>query len=97
MKTRMIITAAAIIFSVTMASANPNKNLTFRDAFGRTLIQPIKVEEASDSVPFDVQAEFIRMRQEAANQVFDLSELMKPEEEEPLPFDLNIIFSTAKK
>jgi len=97
MKTRIIITAAAIMFSITLASANPNRTLTFRDAFGRTLIQPIKVEEASDSLPLEVQAEFIRMRQEAANQVFDLTELMKPEVEEPLPFDLNKTFITAKE
>ncbi len=93
----MIITAAAIILSVTFASAKPGGALTFTDALGRTLIQPVKTEEACDNIPAEVQAEIFRMRNEAANKVFDLSELMKPEAEEPLPFDLDRMFKMANK
>lgn len=98
MKTRMIITAAAIIFSVSFATASSQgKNLIFKDGLGRTLIQPVKPEEACEPLPNEVEACFSSKCQGSASQVFDLSELMRPEEEEPLPFDLKKMFKTAKK
>lgn len=97
MKTKLMITFAAIIFSAAIAQANPGRNLTFLDAKGRTLVQPLKADEAPDSVPFDIAATFISVRQDVSQQVFDISELMKPEEEEPIPFDVQAVFKTAKK
>ncbi len=97
MKTKLMIIFAAIIFSVTIAQANPGRNLTFLDAKGRTLVQPLKADEAPDSIPFDIAATFISIRQDVIHQVFDISDLMKPEEEEPVPFDVQEVFRTAKK
>ncbi len=94
MKTKsIIITAAAIIFSISGLFANPTgKNLTFFDANGKTLIQPILGEEATEELPLDVAVVFQNIQSELAYQVFDLSELTKPEVEEELPFDLETVF-----
>ncbi len=99
MKTKsIIIAAAAIIFSISGLFANPTgKTLTFFDAYGRTLIQPIMGEEAIEDLPFDAAAVFQSVQSERAYQVFDLSELSKPEVEEELPFDLNKVFRKAIK
>lgn len=96
MKTRIIITAAIIIISSTgIFAGSKERTLTFRDALGRTLSMPVMTEEA-ETVPFDTQAEFSRIRSEYANRVFDLSQMSKPEEEEPLPFDLQEVFHSVK-
>ena len=99
MKAKMIITAAAIIFSITSATmANPNEtNLTFWSALGQKLIQPIMPEEATDTLPFAVASEVESIRTENTFRVFDLSELTKPEVEEELPFDLEKVYNTARK
>lgn len=92
----IIIAAAAIIFSISGLFANPTgKTLTFFDAYGRTLIQPIMGEEATEELPFEVAAVFRSIKTERAYHVFDLSELTKPEIEEELPFDLNKVFQEA--
>ncbi len=92
----IIIAAAAIIFSVSGLFANPTgKTLTFFDACGRTLVQPIMGEEVTEELPFEVAAVFQSVQTERAYQVFDLSELAKPEIEEELPFDLNKVFQEA--
>ena len=96
MKTRSIITAAAIIFSISLASAgSKQRTVNFRDSFGRILTMPMK-EEVPDSTPFDSGAEFNRIRQADSQTIFDLSEIIKPEKEEDLPFDLEEVFQTVK-
>ncbi len=98
MKAKMIITAAAIIFSITATMANPAETtLTFWSSLGQKLIQPIMPEEAAEPVPFTVTNEVENIRNENVYRIFDLSELTKPEVEEELPFDLQKVFQTAKK
>lgn len=97
MKARIIISIIAVLLSINTVSANPNRMLVFRDALGRTLFQPVKAEEASEELPEEVRAEFFRIRSEMSCRVFDISGLMKPEEEDPLPFDLENEFRTAAK
>jgi len=99
MKAKMIITAAAIIFSITTATmANPTETtLTFWNSLGQKLIQPIMPEEAAEPVPFAVANEIENTMQENTYRVFDLSQLTKPEVEEELPFDLEKVYNTVKK
>ncbi len=98
MKTKVMITAAAILFTISLANANPTRTfLKFYDAMGTELIQPFFAEEATDSVPFEIAAEFTKIKQEKIFRVYDLSELTKPEQEEELPFDLETVFRQAKK
>ncbi len=98
MKAKMIITAAAIIFSITATMANPTETtLTFWNSFGQKLIQPIMPEEAAEPIPFEVEKEIKNIRNETIHRVFDLSELTKPEVEEELPFDLEKVYQSTKK
>ena len=99
MKAKMIITAAAIIFSITTATmANPNETtLTFWSSLGQKLIQPIMPEEIAEPVPFEVTNKAEVIRAENIFRIFDLSELTKPEVEEELPFDLEKVYKTARK
>ncbi len=98
MKAKMIITAAAIIFSITATMANPAETtLTFWNALGQKLIQPIMPEEAAEPIPFTVTNEVENIRNENTYRVFDRMQLSKPEVEEALPFDLEKVFHTAKK
>ncbi|MDR4989130.1 MAG: hypothetical protein RG741_09875 [Bacteroidales bacterium] len=98
MKAKMIITAAAIIFSITAVKANPTETtLTFWSSLGQKLIQPIMPEEAAEPLPFAVANEAENIRNEKIYKVFDLSELTRPETEEALPFDLETVFRTVKK
>jgi len=97
MKATTIFFALALITTATIASANPNqRTLTFRDAFGRILEQPVQEETVYDSIPFDVQAEFARIRQEQTSQVFDLAEMSKPEEADPLPYFVKNLLTPEK-
>ncbi len=97
MKAKTIITAAAIIFSITTAMANPTgTTLTFWNSFGQQLIQPI-MPEAAEAIPFEVAKEVETIRTENTYRVFDLSRLTKPEVEEELPFDLEKVYNTARK
>ncbi len=96
MKTKSLIIAAAFIMSISGLFANPTKaTLTFFDANGRTLIQPIMGEETCEELPFEVAVVFQSIQTERAYIVYDLSELTKPEMEEELPFDLNKAFREA--
>ncbi len=98
MKAKMIITAAAIIFSITATMANPTETtLTFWSSLGQKLIQPIMPEETAEPVPFKVTNEVENIRNESVYRIFDLSEFTNPEVEEELPFDLEKVFQTAKK
>ncbi len=83
MKAKMIITAAAIIFSITATMANPTETtLTFWNSIGQKLIQPIMPEEAAEPVPFTVTSEVENIRNESIHRVFYLSQLSKPEVDE---------------
>lgn len=98
MKTKVLITAAAILFSISLANANPTRTfLKFYDAMGTELIQPFFAEEAYDSIPTEIAAEFTKIKHEKIFRIYDLSELTKPEQEEELPFDLETAFREAKK
>ncbi len=98
MKTRMIITAAIIIISSSISFAgSKERTLTFRDALGRTLTMPAMTEEATEEVPFDTQEAFSLIRSMDASRVFDISAMSKPEEEQPLPFDLDKVFKAVTK
>ena len=97
MKAKMIITAAAIIFSITATMANPTETtLTFRSAIGQTLIQPIMPEQA-DPIPSAVAVEFEKICKENIYRVFDLTDLIKPEVEEEIPAELRKAFNEVKK
>lgn len=91
MKTRIMITAAAIIFSISMANANPNRNLVFTDKLGRALIQPLKAE-AEEEIPAEIQSAFQCQREKAVYQVFDLSDMFTPESEDPIPAEVQKAF-----
>ncbi len=96
MKTRILTFAAVIIFSVTLASAGTKQHtLIFHDALGRTLTLPMMAEEP-EAIPFDTTAEFSRIRANDPCNGFDISQMMKPEEEEELPFDLDAVLQTIK-
>lgn len=96
MKAKIIIAAASILFSISIAQANPTgTQLTFWDSMGRMLIQPIMAEEATEALPFELETEMEKIRKESIYRVFDISELIKPEVEEELPFDLQKVFQTA--
>ncbi len=98
MKTKSIIIAATNLYSICSLSANPTRStLTFLDANGRTLIQPIMGEETYETLPFEVAAVFQSIRTERAYRVYDLTELTKPEAEEELPFDLDKVFQETVK
>ncbi len=96
MKTKILITAASILFSISIASANPTgTQLTFFDSMGRMLIQPLMAEEATEALPFEIETEMEKIRKESIYRVFDISALSKPEVEEELPFDLQSVFQSA--
>ncbi len=96
MKAKILITAASILFSIGIASANPTATqLTFFDSMGRMLIQPIMTEEATEALPFEIETEIEKIRKESIHRIFDISELSKPEVEEELPFDLQNVFQSA--
>ncbi len=96
MKTKIFITAAAILFSINLATAgSKERTLSFRDALGRTLSMPV-MEEKAEASPFDTQAEFSRIRSNNISRVFDISTMSKPEVAEELPFDLDAVLKELK-
>jgi len=98
MKAKMIITAAAILFSFTATMANPTETtLTFWNSLGEKLYQPIMPEEAAEPIPYAVADEIENIRTDNTYRVFDLSRLTKPEVEEELPFDLQKVYNTARR
>ncbi len=97
MKTRILITAAAIIFSVSLANAgSKTRTLTFRDALGHTLTMPMMAEEAAEATPFDTRAEFHRIQANDTIRTFDISKMLKEEKEEELPFDLDSVLQSIR-
>ncbi len=95
MKAKMIITAIAITISMNGLMANQSESiLTFWNAAGEKLIQPVMVHESDEALPLEVRCEFERMRNGMIHKTFDISELTRPEEEEELPYFIqNIIQS----
>ncbi len=98
MKATLMIIAASIFMSINIVNANPTQTtLTFWDAMGNALIQPIMSEEEAEAVPAEVEKEFESIFLELIYRAYDLSELTQPEEEEELPFDLETVFRTLTK
>ncbi len=86
MKTKMMITAIAFTLSINGLMANQSESvLTFWNAAGEELIQPFMVEETVETLPIEVRCEFQRLRNKGVYEIFDISELMRPEVEEELP------------
>ncbi len=91
MKIKIILAAVAIIFSVNATMANQSESsLIFWSATGEKLVQPFMVEEATETIPANLNCEFTSSRNSDISRIFDLSELTKQEEEEEIPsFILN--------
>lgn len=86
MKTILILAASILISTAAIAdSAAKTKTLTVRDSFGRILTMPMKIEEASDDMPFDTQELFKQINTEKVHQIFDISGMSRPEESEEIP------------
>lgn len=97
MKTRILITAAAILFSVSLANAgSKTRTLAFCDALGQTLTMPMMAEEAAEATPFDTRAEFHRIQANDTTRTFDISQMLKEEKEEELPFDLDSVLQSIR-
>ncbi len=92
---KVIFATALIIFATTFANATaPKRVLTFKDTFGRILTMPAIEEVAQEEAfPFDQPAVFQRAKAETINQVFDISNMSKPETEvDDIPVELkNVI------
>ncbi|TVR40839.1 MAG: hypothetical protein EA394_07120 [Bacteroidia bacterium] len=86
-----MITAAAIIFSISMANANPNRNLVFTDKLGRTLIQPMKAE-AEEAIPAVIKSAIQCQKKRAVYQIYDLTDMFTPETEDPIPAEVQKAF-----
>lgn len=97
MKAKMIITIIAITLSTNVLMASQSEStLTFWNSLGQKLEQPLMIDEAVETLPWAVRCEFQRLQHKKINKVFDLSELIKPEKEEELPFYLEQILHSAK-
>ncbi len=87
MKAKMIITTIAIALTINGLAASTFKStLTFWNASGEELVQPLMMEEAAETLPREVRCEFQRLLNSRVEATFDISELIKPEEEEELPY-----------
>ncbi len=97
MKAKMIITTIAIALSINGLTASAfNSTLTFWNASGEELVQPLMMEEAAEPLPVEVRCEFQRLLNSRVEATFDISELIKPEEEEELPHYIDRILHSAK-
>ncbi|MFP4064375.1 MAG: hypothetical protein ACLFN2_07775 [Bacteroidales bacterium] len=95
MKTRIIITAAIIFFTVSIASSQ--SLLKFRTADGVELIQPVQTEEAPDTAPA-FESVIIDCNSPCVSyEHFDIAKFSAPEKEEPLPFDLDEVLKSLNK
>jgi hypothetical protein len=92
MKTIAIIATALLISTAAFADNSESKRiLTITDSFGRLLTMPVKVEEASEELPFNARDIFNEVRTKNSAQVFDISEMSRPESEEEIPAELQHI------
>ena len=95
MKTKIIITAAIIFFTASIASSQ--SVLKFQTTTGVELIQPVETEEAPDKAP-ELPSEIIDCNSPCASyEHFDITKFSAPEKEEPLPFDLEEVLRSLKK
>ena len=83
MKTLAILTTAVLIMISGLVQASaPSRTLSFRDAMGRTLTMPVKVEQPfEEDFPFDDEAVRKEFRLERAYAQIDLRPITKPEPE----------------
>ncbi len=95
MKTRILITAALII-TMGAAHAAMSASLIFTTSHGKELVQPTMPEDTEEALPFAVRQEMEKSPNNPAYFQFDITNYSQPEEEEPLPFDLNTEFLKAK-
>ncbi len=92
MKTKIIITAAIIFFTASISSSQ--SLLKFQTINGVELIQPVEAEEAPDKAPKPV-SEIIDCNSPCVSyEHFDISMFSAPENEEPLPFDINEVLGS---
>ncbi|MDR4988965.1 MAG: hypothetical protein RG741_09040 [Bacteroidales bacterium] len=93
----MIIIVAVIALSINGLMAHQSEStLKFWNSFGEELIQPVMKEEAIETPPLDIRCEFERLRTRDVYRTFDLSELVRPEEEQELPLYIERILHSAK-
>lgn len=97
MKAQIFTIIAVCIIGTFTAFAQPTKSIVITDTRGIEYVQPVKAECADENLPMEVVEMIQTMNQLAAYERIDLTELTKPEKEEPLPFDLQKVFKTAKK
>jgi hypothetical protein len=96
MKTKLIFAAIALIFSINASMANQSEStLTFWNAMGEKLVQPIMMEDEAETLPAELRCEFVNIRNSYIFRVFDLNELTKPEHEEELPYYLRNEYHSA--
>lgn len=81
MKTRIIITAAFIILGTIAQASAPKRTLTVYTALGRALTMPVAVEEATETLPFEMEEVIKSHRHNQTTLIFDVSALSKPEAE----------------
>ncbi len=96
MKTKVIISAAfLVLFTAMTFASSPKEVLKLKDSYGRILTMPVKTEEAvTDSLPFDLHDVFVKTRLQEVNTVFDISGMIKPEEEvDDVPRELRHLFN----
>ncbi len=97
MKIKIIFAAAAILFSINVSMANLSEStLTFWSAMGEKLVQPIMIEESTETLPVELRCEFKNIRNSSIFRIFDLSEITKPEIEEELPYYIINEFHSSK-
>ncbi len=95
MKARILITAALIITMGAAQAATP-ASLVFKTNNGKELVQPVRPEDTEEALPLEVRQEIEKTKSNQAGFHFDITSYIQPEEEEPLPFDLNTEFLKAR-
>ncbi|MFO7874109.1 MAG: hypothetical protein R6U62_06480 [Bacteroidales bacterium] len=97
MKLQTIFTAAILLFCVTIATAGSDyRNLTFYDIDGHPLTMPMMEEEPAEPTPFDTVAAIDSEPTGSTYHILDIDRFSKPEEEEPLPFDLDSVLKAQQ-
>ena len=95
MKTRIIITAAIIFFTASIASSQ--SVLKFTTTHGMELTQPVQSEEAPDAAP-ELESVIIDCNSPCVSfKHFDITKFSAPEVEEPLPFNLEEVLGSLEK
>ena len=83
MKTKTLIIATMLLFSIASQAGNPQRSLTIFGINGRNVEIPVKVEDAQDSVPIEIAGVYREMeakrKDSLINHQFDLSKMSRPE------------------